>query len=46
MEGTFYSYYNNINYIILLLLYLSYNINYYYYILHIGHVLLKTWMGI
>ena len=43
MEGTFESYYNNINYIILLLLCLSYNIN---YILYIGLELPKTWMGI
>ena len=47
MDETFDSYYNNINYNnILLLLYISYNINYYYYILYIGHVLPKTWMGI
>ena len=45
MDGTFEGYYNNINYNILLL-YISYNINYYYYILYIGHVLPKTWMGI
>ena len=42
MDGTFDVYYN----ILLLLLYISYNINHYYYILFIGHVLPETWMGI
>ena len=53
MDGTFDVYYN----ILLLLLYISYNINHYYYILFIGHnhyyyilfighVLPETWMGV
>ena len=45
MDLTFECYYKNINYNILLL-YISYNINYYYYILYIDHVLPKTWMGV
>ena len=47
MDKKFGDYYNNINYnILLLLLNISYNINYYYYILYTSHGLPETWMGI